>query len=165
MLFRWSAKQKKPNKMTQTTINTKDVMICYNFMYCADLLKTKETYTIIKFILNYFKTAPPHAKAEYAPSISACVNLLKTLHKNKDNSDEFMSALVANTKWVVVLTAWFIAQCCDVEGIMSDADDNRHSTSDRQYLHVCNACKTIYQLRNIEGVEDLDNYVKIVSIY
>ena len=128
------------------------------------MLKTNATYTIIKFIIEHLKSAPSEAKTTYASSISASVNLLKTLHKNKDDSDEFMHTLAVNSKWVVVLTAWFIAQCCDIESIMSDADDNKHSTSDRQYLHVCNACKTMYELQKIEGVEELDNYVKIVSL-
>ena len=64
LLFKWSAKQRKPNKMTENSISIKNVISYYNFLYCADVLTEEATYTIIGYTLKYFKSAPPEAKTE-----------------------------------------------------------------------------------------------------
>lgn len=148
--------------MTETSITLKDVMCYYNFLYCADALTESVTYENIGYTLKYFKLAPPKAKTEYADSIRACIQLMKALHKNLNNNDEFKNILSQQTSWVLVLTAWFIAQSCDVERIMADTDDKKDTMGDRQYVLICNACKAVHQLQKIEGVERLDHEIEII---
>lgn len=162
MLSRWSAKQRKPNKMTENSITMKNVLSYYNFLYCADALTEKLTYTIIGYTLEYLKLAPPKAKTEYADSIRACIQLLKALQKNTNDIYEFKNILMQQTKWVLVLTAWFIAQSCDVKRIMANTDDKKDNMADVQYVLICNACKAVYQLKNIGSVERLDKEIEFI---
>ena len=148
--------------MPERSINIKDVVGYYNFMYCSNILTKELTYKTIAWMLQLIKTAPPEAKAEYSPSIKKSISLITTLHKNLDDNDKFKKAVLTDTKWVVVLTAWFIAQACEVEKMMEYADSKKHIISDREYLLVCNACKVAYQLQQISGVEELNHDVEFV---
>jgi len=156
-------KAKEPNKMPQRSINIKDVLGYYNFMYCSNILTKELTYKVINWILEHIKTAPPCAKAKYSPSIKQSIRLITTLYKNINNSYEFINAItVTHTKWVVVLTAWFIAQTFEVEKLMEYAESKKEVLFDREYLSVCNACKVAYQLQKISGIEELDSDIEFV---
>ena len=87
---------------------------------------------------------------------------MKALQKNTKDIYEFKNIISQQTKWVIVLTVWFIAQSCDVERIMAYTDDKKDKMSDRQYVLICNACKAVYQLKNIDGIERLDKEIEII---
>ena len=132
-------------------------------MYSSSILTKELTYKVINWILEHIKTAPPCAKAEYSPSIKQSIRLITTLYKNINNSDEFLNAItVTHSVWVVVLTAWFIAQACEVEKMMEYAESRKEVISDKEYLSVCNCCKVVYQLQQISGVEELDSDIEFI---